>query len=144
MPCSLRVTIVEVLHNPTVGTSIMSEFLAKNLLGNMPLVLTNKLFKSLSGLLFECCGIIRAVPTEINKIEVFIDVHIFSILEFDLLIGYPLNKLFQEKTSHGSLDEKFGKTAFATHSDSPMMVQHPNNDPFEEVKFISPFISHEL
>ena len=31
MPYLLRGTIVEALHNPIVGTSIMSEFLAKNL-----------------------------------------------------------------------------------------------------------------
>jgi len=39
------------------------------------------------------------MPIEINKIEDFIDFHIFAILEFDLLIGYPLEKLFQEKPS---------------------------------------------
>jgi hypothetical protein len=71
----------------------MSEFLAKNLLGNKPLVLTNKLFKSSSGLFFECCGIIRVVPIEINKIKVFIDFHIYVVLEFDILIGYPLKNL---------------------------------------------------
>jgi hypothetical protein len=62
MPCSLRETTIEALHSPIVGTSIMLEFLVKNLLGNMPLVPTNKLFKSLLGLFFECCGIARAVP----------------------------------------------------------------------------------
>ena len=31
MPCSLRGTNIEALHNPTVSTSIMLEFLAKNL-----------------------------------------------------------------------------------------------------------------
>ena len=46
MPYSLRGIVVNTLHNPTVETNIMSEFLAKNLLGNMPLVPTNKLFKS--------------------------------------------------------------------------------------------------
>ena len=46
MPCSLRGTVVEPMYNPTVGTSIISKFLAKNLLGNMLLVPTNKLFKS--------------------------------------------------------------------------------------------------
>ena len=46
MPCLLRGTVVEALHNPTVRTSIMSEFLSKKLLGNMPLVWINKLFKS--------------------------------------------------------------------------------------------------
>ena len=88
MPRSLRGTNIEALHNPTVGTSIMSEFLAKNLLGNMPLVPTNKLFKNLLELFFKCCGIARAVPIEINKPEVHLDFHIYANLDFDLLIGY--------------------------------------------------------
>ena len=96
MPCSLRGTNIEALLNPTVKTSIMSEFLAKNLLGSMPLVPTNKLFKSSSGLIFECCGIARAMPIKIDKTKVHLDVYIFVILEFDLLIGYPLEKLFQK------------------------------------------------
>ena len=89
-PCLLRGTIIEALHNPTVGTNIMLEFLAKTLLGNMPLVPTNKLFKSPLGLLFECRGIARAVPIKIDKIEVSIDFHIFAILEFDVLLGHLL------------------------------------------------------
>ena len=84
IPCSLRGTIVEALHNPIARTSIMSEFLAKNLLGNMPLVPTNKLFKSPSGLIFECSGIVRAVPIEINETDVCLDIHIYAILEFEL------------------------------------------------------------
>ena len=85
---------------------------------------------------------------EINETEVHLDFHIFVILDFDILIGYPFEKkLLQEKPSHGSLNEKLGKTAFTTpisHPESPMAVHHPNKDPFEEVKFISSFISHEL
>jgi hypothetical protein len=80
----------------------------------------------------------------INKIEVFIDFHIFAILEFDLLIGYLLDKLFQEKYPHGSLSEKFGKVASATHLKIPMAEHIPNQDLFEEVKFISLFISHRF
>ena len=70
MPYSLRGINIEALHNPTIGTSIMSEFLAKNLLGNMPLIPTNKLFKSLLGLFFGCYRIARAVPVIIDKIEI--------------------------------------------------------------------------
>jgi hypothetical protein len=88
IPCSLRGTNLEALHNPTLGTNIMSEFLVKHLLGNMSLVLTNKLFKSPLGLFFKCCGIARAVPIKIDEIEVFIDFHMYAILEFDLLIGH--------------------------------------------------------
>ena len=114
MPCSLRGTNIESMHNPIVGTSIMLEFIAKNLLGNMPLVPTHKLFKSPSGLIFECCGIIRDVLIEINKTEVHLDFHIFAILNFELLICYPFEKLVQEKPTQGSLGEKFGKTASTT------------------------------
>jgi hypothetical protein len=90
---SLRGTVVETLHNPMVETNIMSEFLAETLLGKMPLVSTNKIFKSPSGLIFKCCGIARAMLIKIDKTEVHLDFHIFAILKFDLLIGYPLEKL---------------------------------------------------
>jgi hypothetical protein len=108
MPCSLR-TVVEALHNPMVETNIMLKFLAEALLCKISLASTNKLFKSPSVLFFECCGIARAIPVINEKTEVFIDFHIFAILEFDLLLGYPLDKLFQEKYPHGSLSEEFGK-----------------------------------
>jgi hypothetical protein len=52
-----------------------------------------------------------------------------------------LDNIFQEKPSHESLSEESGKTAFATHLDIPMVEHHPNNDPFEEVKFVTPFVS---
>ena len=106
----------------------------------MPLVSTNKLFESLSGLIFECCGIAKPTPIIINETEVHLDFHIYAILEFELLIGHPLDNLFQEKSSHGSLNEEFGKIASATHSDIPKAEHHPNNDPFEEVKFVIPFV----
>ena len=109
MPCLLRETNIEALHNPTVKTSIMSKFLAKTLLGNMPLVPTNKLFKSPLGLFFECCGIARDMPIIIGKTEVHLDFHIYAILEFDILIGHPLENLIQEKPSHGGLDENVEK-----------------------------------
>ena len=65
----------------------------------MSLIPTNKLFKSPSELIFKCCGIVRDVTVEINDIEDYIDFHIFAILEFEFLIGYPLENLFQEKNS---------------------------------------------
>jgi hypothetical protein len=138
---------MQALHNPTVETNIMSEFIVETLLGKMPLVPTNKLFKSPSRLIFGCCGIARAVPMKINETKVCLDFHIYAILDFDLLIGYPLEKLFKEKPSHGSLGEKLGTTASATHIPSlenPKAKQQPNHNTFEEVKFISPFVSPKL
>ena len=67
VPYSLRGTVIEALHNPTVGNNIMLEFLVETLLGNTPLVPTNKLFKIPLGLIFECCGIARAVQMKIDE-----------------------------------------------------------------------------
>jgi hypothetical protein len=112
MSCSLKGTSIEALHNLTVGTNIMSQFLAETLLRDMLLVPTDKLFKSPSRLIFKCCGIDRAVLIKINETEVFLDFHIYVILDFDLLIGYPLETLFQEKPFDGNLSEKLGKNRF--------------------------------
>ena len=84
------------------------------------------------------------MPTEINETEVHLDFHIFAILDFELLIGYPFEKLFQKKPTHGSLGEECGKSASATHLENPMAEHYPNHNPSEEVKFISPFISPRL
>jgi len=56
----------------------------------MPLVPTNKLFKSPLGLFVECCGIARAVPMEINETKVRLDFHIYAILDLDLVLGVLL------------------------------------------------------
>jgi hypothetical protein len=144
MCCSIRGTVVEALHDPTAEACIMSEFLADMFIGSMPLVLTDKLFKSPSGLIFECRGIARAVPIEIDKIMVQLDFHIYPILGFDLLIGSPLEKLLQENSSQGSLNNELGKTAFTipiSCLEIPMVKHHLDLDPLKEVKFISPFIS---
>ena len=142
IPCSFRGTVIETLHNPIVKANIMSKFLAETLLGKMPLVSSNKLFKSPSGHIFECCGIARAGPIKIEKTKIHLDFHILAILDFELLIGYPSEILFQEKSPYGSLNEEFGKIASTTHLDIPKVEHHPNNDLFEEVKFRTPFIHH--
>jgi hypothetical protein len=76
-----------------------------------------------------------------------LDFHIYVILEFDIIIGHPLENLIQEKPSHGGLDKNVGKTIVAAHTSclvSPMAKQYLTHDPFEEVKFVSPFISPKL
>jgi hypothetical protein len=96
--CSIRGTAVEAIHNLATKACIMSKFLTNTFIGfigSMPLVPTNRLYKSPSGLIFECRGIARAVPIKIDKIKVQLDFHIYPILDFDLLIGFPLEKLLQ-------------------------------------------------
>ena len=80
-------------------------------MGNKPLTPTDKYFKSPSGLFFEYRGIARDVPITVDKIEVHLDFYIYDILDFDLPLGYPLEKLL---ASHGSLDEMLKENASAT------------------------------
>jgi hypothetical protein len=122
----------------------MSEFLTDTFIGRMPLVLTDRLFKSPLGLFFECRGIARAVSIKIDKIKVQLDFHIYPILNFDLLIGQPLEKFLEKKSSQWSLNNEFKKTAFTTpisYPEIPMAKHHPGHDLLVEVKFISPFVS---
>ena len=108
----MKGNIVEALHDPTANVCIIPEYLLDTLVGNKPLTPTNKYFKSPSGLFFECRGIARDVPITIDKIEMHLDFYIYDILDFDLLLGYPLEKFL---ISHqGSLDEMLRENASAT------------------------------
>ena len=110
--CFMKGNIVEALHDPAAEVCIIPECLLDTLVGNKPLTQIDKYFKSPSGLYIECRGIARDVPIIIDQIEVHLDFHIYNIINFDLLLGSPLEKLL---TSYqGSLDELRTETASAT------------------------------
>jgi len=83
-----------------------------------------------------------AVPLTLDKIEVHLDFHIFDILDFDLLLGSPFEKLL---ASQGSLDKKLRKTTSATVSclENFMAKHFPKPNLFKEMLHESPFISSE-
>ena len=124
---------IEALHDPSVEVCIIPECLLDTLVGNKPLTPTDKYFISPSGLFFECQGIARDVPIIIDKIEVRLDFYIYDILDFDLLLGYPLEKLL---ASHGSLDEKLREAGSATTtscSENPLGKPLPMQNPLETI-----------
>ena len=75
----------------------------------MPLDPIDRLFRSPSGLFFECRGIAQAVPVKIDKNEVRLDFYVYPIIDFDLLIGSPLENFLREKSSQGSSGMISGK-----------------------------------
>ena len=134
--CSIGGNSVEALHDSTAEACIMSEFLMETFIGSMPLDLIDILFRSPSGLFFECRGIARAVSVKIDKIEVKLDFHIYPILDFEILIGYPLENLLQEKSLQGSFNHDSGKTTCATPiscPEIPMVEHHLDRNPLEEM-----------
>ena len=131
--CSIRGTAVEALHDPTAEACIMPEFLTDTFIGSMPLDPTNTHFRSPSGLFFECRGIARAVPVKIDKIEFCLDFHIYPIVDFDLLLGSPLENLLQEKSSQGSLSYESGETSPISYLKNPMVEHHDDHNPLEKM-----------
>ena len=107
----------------------------------MPLDSTDRLFQSPSGLFFECRGIARAVPVKKDKIEVCLDFHVYPVIDFDLLIGSPLENLLQEKSSQGSLSYESEETSPISFPKNPMEEHHDNHNLFKETTLMSPFIS---
>ena len=84
------------------------------------------------------------MPVKIDKIEVLLDFHVYPIIDFDLLIGFPLEILLREKSSQGSLGHDSGETTFTTPiscSENPMTEHHDDNNLLEEMMLMSPFIS---
>ena len=84
------------------------------------------------------------MPIIIDKIEVHLDFHVYNIINFDLLLGYPLEKLL---ASHGSLDEKLRKIISATTTpclENLLAKPLPEQNPLEEMLYTSLFVSSEL
>ena len=119
--------------------------LSVHLLGNVTLIPSDTLLKSCpSGHILECRGVTSAVPLIIDKIEVKLDFLIFDILNFDLLLGSPFEKLL---ASQGSLDEMLRKTASATATsclENSMLKHFPEPNLLKEMMHESPFIPSEF
>ena len=107
------------------------------LLGNVTLRPSNMLLKSCPS------GHILAMPLIVDKIEVNLDFHIFNILDFDLLLGSPFEKLIVHQ---GSLDEMLRKAASATTTsclENTMVKHFPEPNPLKEMMHESLFITSE-
>ena len=105
------------------------------------LIPSDTLLKSCpSGHILECRGVENVVLLIIDKIEVNLDFHIFDILDFDLLLGSPLEKLL---TSQESLDKKLRKTSSATSTfclENYMAKHFTEPNLLKEMMHESPFI----
>ena len=117
-PCSIGGITIEAHVNPIMEVNIMPWHLAYTLLGDVTLRSSDKLLKCCPfGHIIECRGVASAVLLTLDKIEVHLDFHIFDVLDFDLLIGYPLEISL---TSHqGSLARLLGKLLLPL----PLLIQ---------------------
>jgi hypothetical protein len=94
--CQINKDSFDSLYNPVIGVNIMSSIFAYDLLKDMPLAPTTKLLKSLSGHIVPSLEIICALPILVNRTKVNLNFYIFDVMEFDLLIGQPIERLIHE------------------------------------------------
>jgi hypothetical protein len=80
-------------YNPVVGIDIMFASFAHDLLEYMPLTPTTKLLKSPSGHILPSLGILYVLPIQVKQTLVHMSFYIFDIIEFDLLISQPTERL---------------------------------------------------
>ena len=97
----------DALYNLVVGVNIMSASFAHDLLKHMPLTPTTKLLKSLLWHILSSLGILYVLPIQVKGTKVHLSFYIFDIMEFDLLIGQPIERLIQGHT--GNLNIRLGK-----------------------------------
>jgi len=74
----------------------MSTYFAHAYLKDIPLTPIAKILKNLSRHILPSLGIVYVLPIKVNKTMVDLSFYIFDIMEFDLLIGQPIERLIQE------------------------------------------------
>jgi hypothetical protein len=74
----------------------MSASFAQDLLKCMPLTPTTKLLKSPSGHIVPGLGNLYMLPIQVKHTMVHLSFYIFDIMEFELLIEQPIERLIQE------------------------------------------------
>ena len=84
------------------------------------------------------------MPIKIDKIEVCLDFHVYPIIDFDLLLGSPLEKLLQEKSPQGILSYESGETSPISYPENAMAEHHDDCNPLEKMMLVSPFISPNI
>jgi hypothetical protein len=118
----------------------MSASFAHDLLEYMQLTPTTKLLKSPSGHILPSLGILYVLPIQVKETLVHLSFYILDIIEFDLLIGQPIERLIQEGQT-GKLNIYLGENLklpiSISHSLNTKSEPCPEPDPMEEVNVAS-------
>ena len=89
----------------------------------------------------EGIGILHDVPVWYDKTEIALDFHIFEVQDFDVLIGHPVEKLFQNISPLGTLDVTLGGRAFSSpilRSKDFLAEPMPQQEQVDEVQAFFP------
>ena len=89
----------------------------------------------------EGIGILHDVPVWYDKTELALDFHIFEVQDFDILIGHPVEKMFQNISSLGTLDVTLGGkdiSLLILRSKDSITEPTPKEETVDEVEAVLP------
>jgi hypothetical protein len=139
--------MVDTLYNPIVRANIMTKSFARTYLGNEQIAPTTKTFRVRSCEKLECLGHLHDVSVYYDNVVMGLDFYVFDVLDFDILIGHPLEKLFADLSKTGELDIKLGMESFSiqvTRAKNSVAEPPPDFTMPMEVMSVAPFESPEL
>ena len=89
----------------------------------------------------EGIRILHNVPIWYEEAEIALDFHVFEVQDFDVLIGQPVEKLFQIISSSGTLDVTLGDRTFSSsilRSKDYLAEPMPQEEQADEMQTIFP------
>ena len=108
LPYFIQGTAISAHYSPTVEANIMSASFVLSYQSDNPLHPTSRSVWSGPRSTMEGIGILHDVPVWYDKTELTLDFHIFEVQDFDILIGHPIEKMFQNISPLGTLDVTLG------------------------------------
>ena len=102
---------MDVLYNPTVLANLMSTSFVHTYFSNDAITPTIKSYRITPHVRLEGLGVLHNISLYYNVNEVPLDFHVFDIQDFDILIGHPLENLF-DHPKIGDPEVKLGRDTF--------------------------------
>ena len=117
--------------------NVMSKTMANHIASEAPLTLSRKHLKWIDGQIVESQGILRVVPVKMSTNKVFLDFHVFDILEGEeyVLIRRPIEPLVMPIGDRAMLEVKVGKEKILVslvRSCNTIAEARQEQDPLEE------------
>jgi hypothetical protein len=144
--CAVRGTSIDILYSPTIGANIISIRCAFCLLGDEPLVQTNKTFQTPSGEIVEGMGILQNVFVRHEDVKAILDFHVFDVQDFDLIIRHPIEKLLMDALTQCKLNVHLEKETFSvqiSRATNSMTEPSLESEPIIEMTGMLPIDSPE-
>jgi hypothetical protein len=124
----------------------MSDNFMLAFLGSKALAPIGRTLRGASGSLVGSYGVIQNVSVKHKDVKANLDFHVFEVPNFDILIGYPIEKLLIDAPDTGNLRIRSGKETLSvpiTRTTNSIAEISPIIEPIEEVLDISPLDSSE-